>query len=126
MAEKSAKAKTSGKTAGTRAATRSAKTKVGSKPAPKKASAKPAKKKTTFKLRAPEATQVFVAGCFNDWDPAADPLTPGREGTWTCTLMLEPGEHEYRFVVDGVWWDDPMAEERRLNEFGCENCIIIV
>ena len=122
MAEKSTKTKTSGKAAGTK----SAKTAAPGKPAPKKATAKPAKKKTTFKLRAPEATQVFVAGCFNDWDPAADPLTLGGEGTWTCTLMLEPGEHEYRFVVDGVWWDDPMAEMRRPNDCGCENCVIIV
>ena len=126
MAEKSTKAKTAGKTAGTKAVTTRAKTDAPGKPAPKKASAKPAKKKTTFKLRAPEATQVFVAGCFNDWDPAADALMPGEEGTWTCALMLEPGEHEYRFVVDGVWWDDPMAEMRRPNDCGCENCVIIV
>ena len=119
MAEKSAKTKTSGKAAG-------AKAKAGSKPPAAKTAAKPAKKKTTFKLRAPEATQVFVAGCFNDWDPVADALMPGEGGTWTCTLMLEPGEHEYRFVVDGVWWDDPMAAGRRTNDFGCENCVIIV
>ena len=122
MAEKSTKTKTSGKAAGTK----SAKTAAPGKPAPKKTTAKPAKKKTTFKLRAPEASQVFVAGCFNDWDPVADALMPSGEGTWTCTLMLEQGEHEYRFVVDGVWWDDPMAAERRANDFGCENCVIIV
>lgn len=126
MAEKSTKAKTSGKTAGTKVATKSAKTKVGSEPSKAKAAAKPAKKKTTFKLRAPEATQVYIAGCFNEWDPTADPLRLVGDDTWTCTLLLEPGEHEYRFVVDGVWWDDPMAEERRLNDFGCENCIIVV
>lgn len=126
MAEKSAKTKTSGKAAGTKVVAKSANAKAPGKPSTAKTAAKPAKKKTTFKLRAPEATQVFVAGCFNNWDPAVDPLMPGGEGTWTCTLMLEPGEHEYRFVVDGVWWDDPMAAERRANDFGCENCLIIV
>ncbi len=125
MAEKTAKAKTPEKTAA-KAVTKSAKPNVRSTPSAAKAAAKPAKKKTSFKLRAPEATQVFVAGCFNDWDPTADPLMQGDEGTWTCTLMLEPGEHEYRFVVDGAWWDDPMALVRRPNEFGCENCIVIV
>jgi 1,4-alpha-glucan branching enzyme len=126
MAEKSTKTKTkiSGKAASTKVAPKSAK--AVSKPSTAKTAAKPAKKKTTFKLRAPEAMQVFVAGCFNDWDPTADALMPGGEGTWTCTLMLEPGEHEYRFVVDGVWWDDPIAAERRANDFGCENCVIIV
>jgi hypothetical protein len=126
MAEKSAKNKASGKTGGTKAVARNAKAKAGSKAPVAKRAAKPAKKKTTFKLRAPEATQVFIAGCFNNWDPVVDSLMPGGDGTWTCTLMLEPGEHEYRFVVDGVWWDDPMAVERRANDFGCENCIILV
>ena len=134
MAEKSTKTKTSGKTASNKAVTKSARTKAmtkaptkaPSKPSAVKAAAKPAKKKATFKLRAPEATQVYVAGCFNEWDPSVNPLNLSDEGTWTCTLMLDPGEYEYRFVVDGVWWDDPMAAVRRANDFGCENCIVIL
>src|SRR5271157_729024 len=90
MAEKSNKAKTSAKTAGTKAAAKSAKAKAESKPTKAKTAAKPAKKKTAFKLHAPEATQVFVAGCFNDWDPTADPLTQIEGGTWMCTLMHVP------------------------------------
>ncbi len=130
MAEKSAKTglskRASNKAPGAKPAAGNVKAKTSVKPAAKKRGAGPAKKKTTFKLHAPGASQVFVAGCFNDWDPIADALAPGGEGTWTCTLSLEPGEHEYRFVVDGVWWDDPMAEMRRPNPFGCENCVIIV
>jgi 1,4-alpha-glucan branching enzyme len=126
MAEKSAKAKAPGKSATTKTAGKVATPKVAAKPSAAKAGAKQVKKKTTFKLRAPDATQVFVAGCFNRWNPAADPLRPGNDGTWTCALMLEPGEHEYRFVVDGVWCNDPMAQMRRPNDVGCENCIIVV
>jgi 1,4-alpha-glucan branching enzyme len=126
MAEKSAKAKAPGKSSGTKTISKVATAKVGSKPTTAKAGAKPAKKKATFKLRAPDATQVFIAGCFNEWNPTTDPLRLGDDGTWTCTLMLDPGEHEYRFVVDGVWCDDPMAQIRRPNDLGCENCLIIV
>ena len=126
MAEKISKTKVSGKTAATKSAAKSAKAKAPGKPSTAKAAAKPAKKKTTFKVKAPQAAQVFVAGCFNNWDVTADPLTVGEDGIWTCTLMLEPGEHEYRFVVDGFWWDDPVAAVRRPNDFGCENCVIIV
>jgi 1,4-alpha-glucan branching enzyme len=121
MAEKSAKAKAPGKSGTTKMVGKVATPKVAGKP-----SAKPAKKKTTFKLHAPGATQVFIAGCFNGWSPTADALMLGGEGTWTCALMLEPGEHEYRFVVDGVWCDDPKAEMRRPNDMGCENCIVVV
>ena len=81
---------------------------------------------TTFRLEAPHAAQVFVAGCFNEWDPTANPLKRDKEGTWSCTLTVEPGEHEYRFVVDGVWWDDPTNMWRCWNEFGTQNCVLIV
>lgn len=125
MAEKSVKTKASSKSAGTKAA-KGTKTKTVRKASGAKATQESARKKTTFKLQAPEAAEVFVAGCFNEWDPTADPLQRGEEGVWACTLMLEPGEHEYRFVVDGVWWDDPVNSMRRQNDFGCENCIIVV
>ncbi len=129
MAEKSGRAKasekTGAKTAGTKATAKSPKTKARSVPSTAKG-AKTPKKKTSFTLSAPEAQQVFVAGCFNDWDPTANPLEREEDGTWTCSLVLEPGEHEYRFVVDGCWWDDPLAVERRPNDFGCENCVVVV
>jgi len=125
MAEKTVKAKATGKTAGAKPA-KGKKAKPATKASGAKAAPKKAKKKTTFKLNAPEAQQVFVAGCFNGWDAGADALERGDDGVWTCTLTLEPGEHEYRFVVDGTWWDDPLNAERRQNEFGCENCIIVV
>jgi len=84
------------------------------------------KTETVFKLEAPQAAQVFVVGCFNEWSPTANPLERNDEGTWSCSLCIEPGEHEYRFVVDGVWWDDPANTMRRWNEFGTQNCILIV
>ena len=91
-----------------------------------KAGSRRAKKKTSFKLRAPEAGQVYVVGCFNEWDATANPLQRDAEGNWGCTMFLEPGEYEYRFVVDDVWWDDPLATMRIPNDFGCENCVIVV
>jgi 1,4-alpha-glucan branching enzyme len=119
MAEK--KAKSPGKGAVPKTAGKVAAAKVAGKP-----SAKPEKKRTAFKLHAPGAIEVFVAGCFNGWNPTADPLRQTGDGTWTCALMIEPGEHEYRFVVDGVWCDDPLAQMRRPNDMGCENCIVVV
>jgi PAS domain S-box-containing protein len=42
------------------------------------------------------------------------------------TDYLEPGLYEYRFVVDGVWQNDPQCTGRRENDFGTENCVLIV
>ncbi len=130
MAGKSTTTKTASRSTGSKSAGKSAERKTSAKASEKssasKSASKPAKKKTRFSLSAPQASQVNIAGCFNDWDASADQMSPGDDGTWTCTLMLEPGEHEYRFIVDGIWCDDPMAQARRPNEYGCENCVVIV
>ena len=64
-----------------------------------------------FVLAAPDAHAVSVAGSFNQWDPRATPLVrSGPRGTWTATLKLPAGQHQYVFVVDGVRWvPDPSA-----------------
>ena len=80
----------------------------------------------TFRLNAPQATDVCVAGCFNRWHPQASPLKRNQEGVWTCTMSIEPGEHQYRFIVDGEWRDDPLNSSRCWNEFGTENCVLVV
>lgn len=32
-----------------------------------------------------------------------------RAGTGSSIFYLSPGRYEYRFVVDGIWTDDPAA-----------------
>jgi len=110
------------KTAGAKAPAKTPKKAAAAK-RPVKARTKP---KTTFKLEAPHAAEVFIVGSFNGWNLTANPLKKNREGTWACALAIEPGEHEYRFLVDEIWWDDPANPARRWNEFGTQNCIIIV
>ena len=124
-----AKKKTQGRAPGKAASAKAVKNtiaKSGTKASQTKVALKTTKKKTTFSLHAPDAAKVFAAGCFNDWSPTATPLEKDKESTWTYAVLLEPGEHEYRFVVDDVWWDDPLNRMRRWTEFGCENCILIV
>jgi 1,4-alpha-glucan branching enzyme len=88
------------------------------------------KKRIVFTFYAPEAKSVHLAGSFNDWDVLSYPLrlvTKGRaSGTWSRILYLEPGVYEYRFIVDGIWHDDPNATELWTNEFGCFNCVVWV
>ena len=84
------------------------------------------KTETVFTLEAPQAEQVCIVGSFNDWDPTANTLGYDEDGRWGCTLALEPGEYEYRFVVDGEWRDDPENLLRRPNGFGTENCVLVI
>lgn len=85
---------------------------------------KSSKKRVGFKLNAPEAQEVFLAGSFNEWDEGARPLKKDAKGVWRTRISLEPGEYEYRFIVDGEWVDDPECEDRCENEYGICNCVV--
>jgi glycosidase len=66
----------------------------------------------TFRLVLPQpAHQVYLAGTFNEWQYRRHPMqTPDGGRTWTLTLPLPPGAHQYKFVVDGTEWrTDPNA-----------------
>jgi len=84
------------------------------------------KKRIVFQLHAPGAKAVFLAGTFNEWDPASQPMTRNGNGEWKTAMSLKPGTYEYRFVVDGEWRDDPACEARHLNEFGTYNSLMYV
>ena len=87
---------------------------------------KPKTKKVQFNLHAFEAERVFLAGDFNNWDVHNLPMKKDNKGTWEASLALTPERYEYRFWVDGVWYDDPDAQERVENPFGSQNCVRIV
>ena len=89
------------------------------------------KKRITFKLDVPEAAHVSVAGNFNDWDIDSHPLRMNGkkgspEGAWQKAMYLEPGTYEYRFIVDGIWCDDPGCTQFSDNNFGSRNGLIRV
>jgi 1,4-alpha-glucan branching enzyme len=84
------------------------------------------KKRVAFAIHAPHAREVAVAGTFNNWDPSTRHLKGEADGKWKVTFYLEPGKYEYRFVVDGIWTDDPSCIARCPNQYGGENCILIV
>ncbi len=51
------------------------------------------------------AKSVHLVGTFNNWDKAAMPMTVGADGrTWTKSLSLPYGKHQYKFVLDGETW----------------------
>ena len=84
------------------------------------------KKRITFKLQAPNAQSVSLAGDFNAWNPDSHPLKKNSNGSWKISVSLSPGRYEYRFIVDGHWQNDPDCTAYAANPFGSENCIIIL
>ena len=84
------------------------------------------KKRIAFKLQAPAAKEVFLVGSFDAWEVGRRSMKQDREGIWKATVSLEPGVYEYRFMVDGEWWDDPCSTDRCGNAFGTQNCVVRV
>jgi 1,4-alpha-glucan branching enzyme len=64
-----------------------------------------------FILDAPHAQSVLLVGTFNDWSLTKHPMKKDAQGQWKKTVMLTPGTHEYKFVVDGQWIEDPKNEQ---------------
>ncbi len=81
---------------------------------------------TEFKLSAPQAQSVFIAGDFNQWSLTSHPLKADANGTWRISFGLNPGRYEYRFIVDGEWQNDPACSSFVENPFGTSNSLKIV
>jgi len=81
---------------------------------------------TEFKLYAPQAKKVSLAGSFNNWDPKGLSAKKDSRGNWMAKASLKPGRHEYKFMVDGSWMNDPRCTACVPNSFGSHNCVIEV
>ena len=83
-------------------------------------------KPTAFKLYAPAAKNVVVAGSFNKWDTKKLLAKKDSKGNWSAKVALKPGRHEYKFIVDGAWINDPRCTSCVANSLGSHNCVIEV
>lgn len=80
-----------------------------------------------FSLEAPDATSVAVAGDFTDWRPTVELQDRDGDGVWTGRARVEPGVHQYMFVVDeSRWITDPEAERYASDGFGNRNAVTVV
>ena len=84
------------------------------------------KKPVEFRLDAPEAEVVYLAGEFNGWDPYSLPMKKGKDGIWKVRTKLPPGRYEYKLMADRVWIEDLRDAERAMNPFGTPNFVIHV
>lgn len=83
-------------------------------------------KKVEFKIAAPDANWVGIAGDFNGWKPDSLVAKKDKKGLWKASLSVPSGTYEYKFLVDGSWIVDPSCSRRTVNSFGTENCVLVV
>jgi|AVFP01.1.fsa_nt_gi hypothetical protein len=53
-----------------------------------------------------EAQEVFIAGDFNDWRYGELKMNRTEKG-WRLPYVLPPGNHRYKFIINGSWTADP-------------------
>ncbi|MCD6329772.1 MAG: glycogen-binding domain-containing protein, partial [Candidatus Cloacimonetes bacterium] len=79
-----------------------------------------------FLYKAPDASQVSVAGDFNDWDTSKHIMSKNRDGIWEISVPLETGTYMYKFVVDGNWIADPDNPKQQDDGYGGVNSLVEV
>ena len=89
-------------------------------------SAQPGTREVPFTVRAKGASEVVVTGDFTQWTRDGIRLRKGPNDEWRTVLELEPGEHQYRLVIDGNWQDDPQAAKKVPNPYGGFNSVLRV
>ncbi|MCE2882362.1 MAG: alpha amylase C-terminal domain-containing protein [Planctomycetaceae bacterium] len=70
---------------------------------------------TTFRVWAPNATAVRVAGTFNNWNATSHPLVSEGNGYWSADINYVYQGTQYKFVITGpsatVWKNDARAAQ---------------
>ena len=83
----------------------------------------------TFRMPPLEGvSEMHLCGDFNGWNPTAAPLARQEDGSWTVTVVLEPGRsYRYRFRDgEGRWHNDWNADAYVPNSFGSEDSVVVV
>lgn len=85
-----------------------------------------ARRAVTFEFEDAPGKEVFLAGSFNNWQMTTRMKEKEQSGTYSCRLLLEPGEYQYKFVVNGEWRLDGQNGCFAPNGFGELNSVLKV
>lgn len=78
-----------------------------------------------FRVWAPNAEEVFVAGDFNDWSADATPLAREEDGCWSAHVTQAGAGQAYKYLVQGPGHaerferSDPYAREISTSDSSC-------
>lgn len=91
-----------------------------------KTATQPVSRRGALGVEAPEAREAGVSGDFTKSGRQGIRLSHDGQGQCRTVLPLNPGEDQYRLLVDGEWKDPAEAADRVANPFGSETCVLNV
>ncbi|MGL1933770.1 MAG: glycogen-binding domain-containing protein [Fibrobacterales bacterium] len=94
--------------------------------APKAAATKAPAKTTTksdasFEYFSPESSSVYIAGSFSNWEMKK--MKKDKTGNWKYKAKVPKGEHQYKYVFEGVSWEIDNSAPTVNTELGLNNII---
>jgi 1,4-alpha-glucan branching enzyme len=71
---------------------------------------------------------VALCGDFNEWDASTHPLKQRKDGCFSRTVSLKPGnEYRFRYLLDGRRWENDWDADKYVpNEFSTEDSVVVV
>ena len=64
------------------------------------------------------ANEVYLTGNFNQWQPKLKQMLKAKDGSFRIIMNLPPGQYQYKYIVDGIWHNDPDAPHLVKNNTG--------
>jgi hypothetical protein len=55
--------------------------------------------KVEFRYDRPDASQVYLVGSFNGWNPGSHPMQRDSLGHWHCEVILAPGVYQFYYLA---------------------------
>ncbi len=75
-----------------------------------------------------KAESAYLVGDFNGWDTRSLPMQRNRDGSFSITISLKPGnQYDYKYLLDGhTWENDSSSDGTHPNPFGSSNSVVKV
>ncbi len=83
-------------------------------------------KKANFTLSDLDAKKVFLVGDFNNWDQKKHPMKKFKSNKWKREVKIPVGEYKFKYLVDGIWMNDPNAHKYVSNIYGGEDSVVVI
>ncbi len=89
---------------------------------------KPACQVSFYTARELDAENVALVGDFNEWNEAATPMKPLKDGRFKVTVELPVDQRfQFRYLVDNsLWQNDWEADQYLPNPFSGDNSVVEV
>jgi 1,4-alpha-glucan branching enzyme len=78
-----------------------------------------------FRFYRPGVRQVNVVGSFNEWHRKGLPMRPLANGWWAAEGEFEPGDYQFRYLADGVWYTDYAANGVENTKHGWNSVLVV-